>query len=352
MAWTKHDRVMAVLSGEKPDRVPIFECVAHDGVLEHFGSAPIAVGDLRGVLRACAEFLDLCHPALVPNEPAVIEHEDGGRETVERWTRWHQSPPLSPDDVTVALQAQIAEAQAWRPGATAAAEFARKASETRACCGDLVYIHLGAACPILPFDLEQGFYACADHPELVRRWNRAVNDRQLRELDCLATPRALPVCILWNDLAAKGGLIYPPALLEELFWPHLRRQIDLLHSRGIKVLFHSDGDATSVLPKLVECGIDAFNPLEITAGMRVEDFQEICGKRVALVGGIDAVDVLALGTPAEVAAATRKLIDRFRATGNLMVASASGEIDESMPTANVLAMYETTWDYGDFAQTP
>lgn len=29
-----------------------------------------------------------------------------------------------------------------------------------------------------------------------------------------------------------------------------------------------------------------------------------------------------------------------------MVASASGQMDNSMPTENVLAMYETVWNYG------
>jgi hypothetical protein len=69
---------------------------------------------------------------------------------------------------------------------------------------------------------------------------------------------------------------------------------------------------------------------------------------VALVGGIDAVEVPARGTPQDVAAKTRQLIDQFRDAGNLMVASASGEVDNSMPTGNVLAMYETVWDYGKY----
>jgi len=47
-----------MLSGERPDRVPLFECMAHDGVLEHFGGAPIAVGDAAAVLRACSRCLE------------------------------------------------------------------------------------------------------------------------------------------------------------------------------------------------------------------------------------------------------------------------------------------------------
>lgn len=337
---------MAVFRGERPDRVPVFECVAHDGVLEHFGGKRIAVRDRAGVLRACSRFLDLCHPALVPNEPRVTEHENGAREVVERWTTWTTERRLAPDEVAGALEEQIEQAEVWTVGGSAAQNARRWVAEADAYCGDMLYIHYGTNIPICPFDLEQGFYALADHPDLVRRWNRTVNDRNLREMDARADPGIVPVCILWNDIAAKGGLIYPPAMLDELFYPHLRQQIDLLHSRGIKALFHSDGDVTQALPELMDCGIDAFNPLEVSAGMEAKRFLDICGDRVVLVGGIDAVDVLARGTPQLVAAETKRLIDLFADTGNLIVASASGQIDDSMPLENVLAMYETVWEYG------
>ena len=175
-----------------------------------------------------------------------------------------------------------------------------------------------------------------------------MNARNLRYLNAVAQAASGPVAICWNDIACKGRLIYPPQLLEELFYPHLAELVALLHARGIKVLFHSDGDVTAALPRLIACGIDGFNPLEISAGMRVETFQEFCGSRVALVGGIDAVYVLARGAPDLVVRKTRELIDRFRGSGNLMVASASGEVDDSMPTENVLAMYETVWNYGKY----
>jgi hypothetical protein len=320
--------------------------VAHDGVLEHFGGKPIAVADGPGVFRACARFLDLCHPVLVPRAPKVIENPDGTRTTVERWNTWQSSRLLSPEETQSRLRAEIERAEAWAPDPAELREFRRQVAELEGFIGDMLYIPYGAVAPICPFDLEQGLLAYADYPGLVRRWNRAVNGQALRHLETRADPKLMPVCILWNDIAAKGGLIYPPAMLAELFYPHLRRQIELLHARGIKVVFHSDGDATAALPALMDCGIDAFNPLEITAGMRVERFREICGRRVVLVGGIDAVGVLARGTPAEVAAATRQLIDAFRADGNLMVASASGQIDNSMPLENVLAMYATVWESG------
>ena len=338
--WTPRERVMAVLSGEKPDRAPIFECVAHDGVLEHFSGRPVAVGDAEAVMRACARFLDILHPLLVPQAPGRIAHADGSVQVRERWNTWTIQPPLSDSERSRRLAGEIEAAEAWRPRADA--------RRRQAVAGTMVYIHVGYGCQILPFDLEQGFYLWADEPELARRWNRAQNERARRNLESQPDLDAGPVCIIWNDIAAKNGLLYPPELLEELFYPHLRSVVEWLHNRGLKVLFHSDGDVTKALGRLADCGIDGFNPLEISAGMTPEGFRSACGRRVALVGGIDAVELLARGTPAQVAAAARRLLDLFRADGNLIVASASGQIDNSMPTENVLALYETVWSCGRY----
>lgn len=35
--WTARERIEAVFAGEKPDRVPVFECMCNDAVLEYFG---------------------------------------------------------------------------------------------------------------------------------------------------------------------------------------------------------------------------------------------------------------------------------------------------------------------------
>ncbi len=64
MSWTKKDRVMAVLNREIPDRVPIFDYLINDDILEHFGGKPIPIGDEEAWIRACSKYLDLCHPII------------------------------------------------------------------------------------------------------------------------------------------------------------------------------------------------------------------------------------------------------------------------------------------------
>ena len=324
--WSKWDRVMAVFNGERPDRVPLFECMANDPVLEYWGGQPIPEGDVEGVVRACREGLDLCHPALVPQAPGRIEQADGTVQVRERWNTW-TLPAQFTDDLARrrAIGDQIESAEAWDASAQRWDDAQARMATINQSAGEMVYIHLGLSCPILPFDLEQGIYAYTDYPELVGRWNQALNEKNLRDVEAQCQMPVGPVAIIWDDIAYKERLMNPPELLEKFFYPHLTRVIDLLHARHIKVLFHSDGDVSRALDDLVDCGIDGFNPLEISAGMNPTDF---AGRypRTVLVGGIDAVEVLARGTPDLVAKRTRELIDLFRPTGNLVVASASGEI--------------------------
>lgn len=338
--WSKRDRVMAVLNGEQPDRPPIFECVAHDELLAHFGGSVVAVDDIEAVARACDKFLDLCHPALAPREPRRVEHDDGSAQVVERWNTW--TIPARIENFEKALKDAIESQEKQEPISNFVEQFRKEVRAIDKCVSDMVYIHIGVSCPILPFDLEQGIYAYYDCPHLVKQWNRMANERGLRLVEAMCAIPAGPVAIIWNDIACKNRMIYPEHLLAELFYPHLRRMVDLLHANGVKALFHSDGDVTEALASLAACGIDAFNPLEISAGMDPGIFRELCPD-VALVGGIDAVDVLAKGTVETVVRRTGALMDLFRDRGRLMVASASGEVDNSMPLENVLAMYETVW---------
>jgi len=96
-----------------------------------------------------------------------------------------------------------------------------------------------------------------------------------------------PVAIIWDDIAAKNGLLYAPEMLGVLLYPHLQACCQILHGKGIGLLFHPDGDVSQALPCLVECGIDG-------------------------------TGALAKGTPEEAAAETRVLIDQFREDGNLL----------------------------------
>ena len=351
MGYTSTDRVLAVLNGEIPDRVPIFEYLIHEGVFDRLGFPNIPVGDAEMYLKACAKCLDICHPWIgAPFSPGETVHADGSRSVIERWMTWELPPPpvtLTEEFMLRRLKSRIEELEVGRQ----TPDYNRLLADKKhrdAYTGEMMYISIGAGCS-LPYDnTEASILLYADNPELVEYKINLENKLALEYYQAIAYPELSPVAIIWVDIAYKNRLFYPPEILKRLFYPQLREMCGLFHSRGIKVIFHSDGDVKEALPDLVKCGIDGFNPLEITSGMDLISFKHDYGKQVAIVGGLDAVAVLAHGSVDHVVNETKRLIDIGGAGGGLIAGSASGQIDDSMPTENVMAFYETVWEYGRY----
>jgi len=352
MAWTKKDRVMAAFSGETPDITPIFDYMINDGVFEHYLGRPVIPGEREAILRATSKCLDLCHPMPVAYEPKEEILPNGTRRVLERWMAWNSHKTRADEELSKDIKKEIEGLENPRHWLYSrdTASWRKEAEERNEWAGEMVYIHQGLWVPLLPGRTieEQSFYL-ADYPELCDEWHRLMLKGVLYSTEIYSKEKMSPVAIIWVDIAMKGGLIYPPEVLDKYFFPGLREQMSILHSHGIKGVFHSDGDVSAVMDKLIDCGIDGFNPLEISAGMDVSHFFERYGKKVTLVGGLDAVDVLAFGNPESVAAATKKIIREAAETGSgLIIGSSSGEIDNSMPVGNVMAYFNAVWETKNF----
>lgn len=349
MSYSSKDRVLAVLNGEIPDRVPIFEYLIHDGVFDHYINETIKPGDLNKHIFACSKCLDLCHPVWGPHKPHIEEHNDGSKTIYERWMYWDiQKANNIGDDIAynkLLCKIEQLEDDIITP---TKAEVQESTNRIGNAVGDMIYIQYSCSVA-LPYDnSEEGIFLYADYHDTVEKYLHLVNAKTLERLQATAFNGICPVAIIWDDLAYKNGLFYSRELLKKLFFKPLNEICSLLHSRGIKIVFHSDGDIREVLPDLVECGIDGFNPLEISSGMDYSDFKAKYGKKIALVGGMNAIDTLAFGSVDDVVAETKRLIKIAGAGGGLIAASSSGQIDESMPTENVLAYFDTILKYGRY----
>ena len=351
MAYSCADRVVATLRGEVPDRVPIFEYLIHEGVFEKAGYPNIAVHDVHTYFKACSKYLDLCHPTLyAPFEPGERINEDGSKTVIERWMSWHVPLPVDQDDEALRLKnmkERIEKLEANEPE-----DFLKNVLEEKKgfapYLGEMVYINCGGS-PVLPYDnTEASIYFYLDNTELVDYWMKLENRRTLEYVQAIAYPHVCPIGMSWADITYNGGLFYPPDVLERTFYPVQAEICDIFHSRNMPVIYHADGDLTDALPRLVECGINGLNPFEISGKMNITEFKEVYGKKLTMVGGMDAVNHLAFGTVDEVVAATKRLIDIVGKDGGLIAASSSGQVDDSMPTENVMAFYETCWEYGKY----
>ena len=106
-------------------------------------------------------------------------------------------------------------------------------------------------------------------------------------------------------------------------------------------MFHSDGNLMEIVDDLVDVGVDILNHIETIAGMIVAEIRKK-HKNLVFAGGIDVSQLLPLGTPQEVAAETRKLLE---VAGPGVLVGSSTELHNDVPLDNFKAMAGTVRNY-------
>jgi uroporphyrinogen decarboxylase len=115
--------------------------------------------------------------------------------------------------------------------------------------------------------------------------------------------------VIWGDVAYKKSTFMSPAYWREYFKPWVARITEFAHSRGLPVIYHGCGNVRAIFPDYIEMGIDAYNPLEVKAGMDVLELRRHYGHAIAFCGNSD-IQVWEKGDPAAV---RREVLRRLNA---------------------------------------
>ncbi|UCE11427.1 MAG: hypothetical protein JSW61_05720 [Candidatus Thorarchaeota archaeon] len=129
--------------------------------------------------------------------------------------------------------------------------------------------------------------------------------------------------LIWDDYGFKNGLFMSPRNYHTYIFPWLKRICDEAHKHGSKILLHSDGDLSLIFEDIVNCGIDALNPIEpTTANPEYDIFKlhEKYGDKITFVGNISPV-MLATGTIQEIETYSKKLIRELAPGGGYIFSS-------------------------------
>ena len=149
-----------------------------------------------------------------------------------------------------------------------------------------------------------------------------------------------------EDFGGQENLLYSPAVIREFFFPGMKRMIDLAHEAGAFAFFHSDGAIRRIIPDLIEMGIDVLNPIQWRSpGMDRVALKKEFGDQVVMHGGVDNQQTLPFGTVADVRAEVKENIQVLGAGGGYILAPCHN-IQAVSPPENIVAMYETGYEYG------
>lgn len=342
-------RIEEAFAGIRSDRTPIYDLICNDAVIEHFGEAQLdSTNDEEVVVKALSGMLDGTRDMSVPHTVGESWIDKAGN-TIEaqRWTTWVSQPAHEDEDAWAAwLESDIERlVSEEKPTPEIIAAERERLAVHNARFDGTVYIN---CTPSVSVNEAMFGYHCGldhfsflwyDHPELVKRWLAAIQESELRKIERTAHADLCPISLLYSDIAFKTGLMFGKDALRDIgFFENVGRLVDALHQRGVKAIFHSDGNVMDIMADLVAIGIDGFNPIEKAAGMDAYELRRQFPE-LTLVGGLDVTDLLPNGTPDEIRRETRRMIDELGTEGRLLIGTTT-ELDNSVSLENYLAFHD------------
>jgi uroporphyrinogen decarboxylase len=188
--------------------------------------------------------------------------------------------------------------------------------------------------------------AMADRPELIAEIVERAADGFLDINEALFSRCAdcIDVFYFGSDFGTQRSLFVSPDAFRRVFLPHLARLTEHARGFGLKVMYHTCGAVADLIPDFIACGIDALDPVQVSAaGMAPETLAARFRGRIAFHGGISTQALLPRATPAEVRAATTATIRALGPSG--YIAGPDQWLLPDTPIENMVAMYEAVRDY-------
>jgi hypothetical protein len=93
--------------------------------------------------------------------------------------------------------------------------------------------------------------------------------------------------VIWGDVAYKKSTFMSPRYWREYFKPWVAQIAAHAHAAGLPVIYHGCGNVKAIFPDYIEMGVDAYNPLEVKAGMDAVELRRQYGHRIGFCGNSD-----------------------------------------------------------------
>lgn len=333
------ERVLAVLNGEIPDRVPWIEnyvsnevmagLLGHDNFLHATYSQKI---EHPGMIRVSPEIcklvpIDNISYDMAPPRFAKTERIGGHDHITEGLIKEKEDLRLldslpDPDDESL-----------YQP----AEEFLERYK------GDLAAIatvRTGPGNTYLSMSIERFCTKIVTEPDLVKEvlwrfsnWSRRVA-KNLQELP-------FDLFFMPDDIGFGHAPMISAQHFREFCVPVMRNVIEVMK---LPCIYHSDGNIMPLMEEIIGLGVDGIANME-PGPMDIDEVKRLYGDRVTIVGNIDLHYTLTKGTPAETAEEVRKRIESL-APGGRYILSSANSLPNYVKPANVRAMGEALLKYG------
>ena len=182
-------------------------------------------------------------------------------------------------------------------------------------------------------------------PDSVKRLFRALTDFYMRVIERGKHEAGLDGIFTSDDIGTQTGAFFSPAIFREFFKPFYAELIAKAHSLGMHFWLHTCGNIEEFIPDFIEIGLDVLHPIQ----KHTMDERKIArdyGKDICIWCGLDVQQVIPWGTPDEVRAEVRHLIDTFNRPEGRMMLTAGNGINGDCTLESLEAFFSEAFSYG------
>ena len=338
---TSKERVLTVLNGQIPDRVPHFEWEINSPVVTALTNGGtyddlVELLDIDAVVVGAEYHKESIGDNLILNEWGVTFAKGAVERSlpvdalapIRSWQdfeKWSAPDPLTPSRFESAKRR------------------IERFKDKRAI---ILYVRDVWSYPRDLMGYMELFIACLEQPDLVSAVVEKCIDHTLKVVERFVE-MGVEVVFTGDDIADNRMTLISPELWEDLFMPHFRKLVEAFHSFGLYYWKHSDGNIMSIMDMLVDAGIDGIDPIDPLGNMDLALIKEKYGDSIAIKGNVDCVDVLVNGPKEAVIQAVKECI-RIAGPGGGYVCSSSNTIHTGVKPILYKTMVEAIHTYGTY----
>jgi len=148
-----------------------------------------------------------------------------------------------------------------------------------------------------------------------------------------------------NDLAYNSGLMIDMNFFKKVWRKRYEKIIEPALGSNIPVTFESDGKIDEIVPMLIDMGFSLICPMDAGA-VNYKEYKKKYGNKIALGGGID-IRVLANGSKEDVRNVVVEALKVLKPNGRYVFGS-SHSITNNIPWENYVTMMNTFYEFSEY----
>lgn len=338
-----YERVIKVLNGEIPDRVPTFELLIDPKVI-------------KGIIGTDS-YMDLCDEldmdVVISQTPSKLYREtvlDAEKQIVQN--EWGMVRQYNNEVVSHPLHGPIEtmeDALAYKaPDPTEEFRFEYLKEMVRRFKGKRFigfHLHDGFNYSYYLTSMQDMMCSLIEEPELIHRLVDISIEHNMKLAE-KALDLGADFILTGDDYGSKTSLLVSRNHFQEFFLPGLKKICNLVQDKGGYMLKHCCGNINPLIGDMVDFGIRAMHPLDENSGI---DQIEVKKKYPSLtvMGGVDCDRPLTDFTPQQMEEYVKEIL-RTHAPGGRYICATSNSVHFSAKPENFKAMQEAVYKYGRY----